>query len=281
MAGPIAVTTTTFVVGLSVLGLLLYVAEGGIGTVGSLLLLDESAITRGQIWRFVTHLIPIPSVFGALITMIFFYLIGTQFESQIGRRAYTSMIVALTIIPAILGAIVAAATSEGVLEIGLGIMFFGLAAGFAAANVQARSFFGIPFWALIAFFFFVQFLTLLAARSLVGLVMLFATTGIGLIMTRSLGFSGVEWIPTVPLPSVATGSHSTPTAAPKRAKKKSRRSKTSSSSHLRSVPTATASEAEIDSLLDQVSEQGIDSLTKQQKQTLERHSKEMRKRRDS
>ncbi len=278
MAGPIAVTTTTFVVGMSVLGLLLYVAEGGIGTLGGWLLLDERAVTRGQIWRFVTHLIPIPGVFGALISMIFFYLIGTQFESQIGRRAYTSLIVALTIIPAVLGALVAAGTGEGVLEIGLGIMFFGLAAGFAAANVQARSFFGIPFWALIAFFFFVQFLTLLSDRSLVGLVMLFSTTGIGLIMTRSLGFTGVDWIPTVPLPSVVTGTGTTTTATPKRAKK-SRKSKRSSS-HLQAVPTATASEAEIDSLLDQVSERGIDSLTKQQKQTLERHSKEMRKRRD-
>ena len=52
---------------------------------------------------------------------------------------------------------------------------------------------------------------------------------------------------------------------------------------LRSVPTgpaASASDAEIDALLEQVSEEGVGSLTKQQKQILERHSKELRKRRD-
>ena len=277
MAGPVAVTTTTFVVGLSALGLFLFVAEGGIGTLGRLLLLEERAVTRGQLWRFVTYLIPVSGVFGALISMIFFYLIGTQFESQLGRRAFTSLVVALTIIPAVLGALVAAATSEGVVGIGIEIMFFGLAAGFAAANVQARSFFGIPFWALIAFFFVVQLLGFLAERSLVSIVMLFATTGIGLVMTRSLGFSNIEWIPTVPLPAAATGQGVTTTTKPKRARtKKSKRG----GANLRAVPTQ-ASEAEIDSLLDQVSEHGIDSLTKQQKQALERHSKEMRKRRDS
>ncbi len=46
------------------------------------------------------------------------------------------------------------------------------------------------------------------------------------------------------------------------------------------MPTPPASEAEIDALLDQVNELGLDSLTRQQKATLERHAREMRRRRD-
>jgi len=42
-----------------------------------------------------------------------------------------------------------------------------------------------------------------------------------------------------------------------------------------------ASDAEIDALLDQVNEQGMNSLTKEQKATLKRHSEEMRRRREN
>lgn len=279
MAGPVAVTTTAFVVGLSLLGLFLFVAEGGIGTLGGALLLDERALNRGQLWRLATHIIPLPGIFGGVLSMIFFYMIGSQFEGQLGRRAYTSLIVVLTIVPALFGAITALATNQVVIAAGLGMMFFGMAAAFAAANVQAKSFFGIPFWGLIAFFFVLQVLSMLSQRDVVGLVMLFTTCAIGLIVTRSLGFSNVEWIPSVRLPSFFTEGPQPRPASTGRTKTKSKK-KRKSAGHLQAVPTATASEAEIDALLDQVSDLGIDSLTKQQKQTLERHSKEMRKRRD-
>lgn len=275
--GSVAVTTTVAITALAFFGLLLWVVEGGYGPIGSLLLLDDSAVTGGQVWRFVTYLIPpAAGVFWALLGMMFFFMIGSQMENMMGRRSFTAMVVALTVIPAILGAIVAIGTG-GLPSFGLSMMFLGIAAGFSAAMPQARSFFGIPFWGLVAFIFFVQVLSMLAARSLPGLVMLFTTGAIGLIMTKSLGFSNVEWIPSMAMPGAVTGQSSSP--APRKAKRGRGRK---GGAILRSVPPpTTASEAEIDALLDQVSENGMDSLTKQQRRTLEQHAKEMRKRRDS
>ncbi len=273
--GSVAVTTTVAITGLALFGVLLVVLEGGYGTISQALLLEDSALTGGQVWRFLTWPIPPASdFFWALLGLIFFFLIGTQFESMLGRRAYTSLIAAIVIIPAILATIVSVLVNDDVPSFGLGMIFLGVAAGFSASMPQAKSFFGIPFWVVVGFFFFVQFLQLLTLRSLSGIVLLTSTALIGLVMTRSLGFANIEWIPSVALPDFVTGSS---TSKPRKAKGNKRRSK--SKANLSSVPTASASEAEIDALLDQVNEQGLDSLTKKQKQTLERHAKEMRKRR--
>lgn len=282
MVGSVAVTTTVAITALGFFGIILAVIEGGSGTISNLLRLSSSAISGGQLWRLVTYPIPPDSdYFWALLGLLFFFLIGSQFESMLGRRAFTSLVVAIVVIPALLASLVAVATGQGVSSFGLSMIFLGIAAGFASAMPEAKSFFGIPFWAVVAFIFFVQLLSVLTSRSLPNLVMLLSTGAIGLIMTRSLGFSGVDWIPTVRLPAIVTGAGVTTASSAKPAKKSRRKkSKRASASHLQAVPTATTSEAEIDSLLDQVSERGIDSLTKQQKQTLERHSKEMRKRRD-
>lgn len=280
--GSVAVNTTTFITGLGVFGILLSVVEQGSGALSQWLTLSRSAITGGQIWRFVTYPIPPDTQFlWALLGLIFFYMIGSQFEALLGRRAFTSLMATIVVVPAVLGVVVGVITGLGIVSLGLSLPFLGIACGFAAANPQARSFFNIPFWALIAFFFVVQLLTFLAAGSLPAVVMLLSTAAIGLIMTRSLGFSGVEWIPSIALPAAMTGQDvPKPSRAtrPKRGRKKSK----GKAGHLQSVPapTSRASEAEIDALLDQVSEHGMDSLTKQQRQTLERHAQEMRKRRD-
>lgn len=278
IVGSVAVTTTVAITAFGLLGILLIVIEGGYGVISQALLLDNSAISGGQIWRFFTWPIPPASdFFWALLGLIFFFLIGTQFESLLGRRAFTSLVGAMIIIPAVLGTLIGVLVSDQVPTFGLGMIFLGIAAGFSAAMPQARSFFGIPFWVIVGFFFFVQFLSLLALRSLPGIVMLTSTALIGLVMTRSLGFANVEWIPSVTLPSFVTG---TSAAAPRARSVKKKTKKSKGRANLSAVPSASASEAEIDALLDQVNEQGLDSLSKKQKQTLERHAKEMRKRRD-
>ncbi len=285
--GSIAVNTTTFITGMGLIGILLTVVEQGGGAITSWLTLSRSAITGGQVWRFVTYPIPPDSQFlWALLGLLFFYMIGGQFEALLGRRAFTSLVATIIVVPAILGVLTGLLTGISIVSLGLSLPFLGIACGFAAANPQARSFFNIPFWALIAFFFVVQLLTFLTVGSLPAIVMLVSTAAIGLIMTRSLGFSGVEWIPMVSLPNAMTGqgAPSPPRASKTSRSRRSRKSrKAKGASHLQSVPapTSRASEAEIDALLDQVSEHGMESLSKDQKQTLERHAQEMRKRRES
>ena len=279
--GSIAVNTTTFVTGLGLLGVVLQIVSPA---AINLLALTDRAILGGQVWRFITYPIPTGNdFFFGLLGLLFFYMIGGQFERLVGRRAFTSLIVAIVVIPAVLGALVAVLTNTGIGVFGLSLPFLGIAAGFSAANPQARSFFNIPFWAIVAFFFVVQLLSALASRSPASIIMLLSTAAIGLIMTRSLGFSNVEWIPTVGLPGIVTGEGAAPlNRSPKPAKRKRGRKSKNKSGHLQSVPapTSRATEAEIDALLDQVNAFGIDSLSKDQKKTLERHAQEMKKRRD-
>ena len=81
--GSIAVNTTTFVTGLGLLGIIIQIVSP---TLTSLLILRSSALSGGQVWRFITY--PIPpgdDFFWALLGLLFFYMIGTQFESLIGR----------------------------------------------------------------------------------------------------------------------------------------------------------------------------------------------------
>lgn len=282
--GSVAVNTTTFMTGLGVLGILLTVLEGASGAITGWLTLTTSAISGGQLWRFFTYIIPTGSnFFFALLGLLFFYMIGNQFEAMLGRRAFTALVASLVVIPAVLGVLVAFLLGGGIISSGLSLPFLGIAAGFSAAMPQARSFFNIPFWAVVTFIFVVQLLSLLTIGSIGSLVMLLSTGAIGLIMTRSLGFSNVEWIPAIALPSIMTG-ESAPSqparssATKKRSKGRSRKSK--KAGHLQSVPTAAVSEAEIDDLLDQVNAFGIDSLSKEQRKKLEAHAEQMRRRRE-
>ena len=277
-AGSVPVTTTVFVTALGFLGVVVRVIEGPGGVITSGMVLLRSAITGGQIWRIATWPFPVLDANGfiwALLSLVFFYMIGSQLESMVGRQAFTGLTIAMILVPGIAGAVVAVITNSGLAAAGISVLFFGIALGFAAAFPKAKSFFGIPFWALVGVFYVIQLFSLLADRRWPSLAMMLVGGSIGLIGVRSLGFApSVEWIPTVRLPNAMNGS--TEVAAPKARKRGKRKNKAG----LAAVPEPSASEAEIDALLDQVSEQGFDSLTRKEKQILQRHSKEMRKRRD-
>ena len=280
--GSVGVTTTAAISGLAFAGLLLLAIERNFGPVGSALILNDSALFGGQIWRLFTWPVAVvdsQQIFGQFLSAVFFFSIGSQMESRLGRRSFTSLIAISTVIPAVLGAVVAPVSTAGVYASGLSVLFLGVAVGFAASAPHAKSFFGIPFWVLVAGILGISILQDLANGNMPMLVMHISASALGLTYMRSIGYApDVAWAPSVPLPTALTGQSTTQTTRPS---KRSRKKSAASSSHLRSVPTYAASEAEIDSLLDQVSEHGIDSLTKQQKQTLERHSQEMRKRRES
>jgi len=281
MLGSVGVTTTVAISGLALISLLVLAVEQNGGPIGSALVLTDGALFRGQIWRLVTWPIAIVSstqIFGQFLSAVFFFMIGGQLEGQLGRRAYTWLVGLITVVPAILGSVVASLTDIGAILTGLSVLFLGVAVAFAAARPEARSFFGIPFWILVAVIFVLTCLQDLANGNTPSLVMHITSAALGLVLIASMGHAPtLDWAPTVSLPGAMTTQGA---SRPPKAKKRPRKSK-ASSGHLRAVPTATAaSEAEIDALLDQVSDQGIESLTKQQKQTLERHAKEMRKRRD-
>jgi len=276
--GTLQVTTSVAVAGLALLGIIILTFEGNVGPVGRNLVLTDDALNSAQIWRIFTWPIVIITsneIFGQLISAVFFYLLGTQFESILGKTKFAALVGTMIVVPAVLALLVGAFTNIGILEGGLNVLFLGVAAGFAAAFTEARSFFGIPFWILVAAIFLISVLGDITNRNWPSLIMTMAAGGIGLVLTKSFGFAPkVEWIPALALPGFMTGEGRTNTGRPRSQKRRKNKA------GLRSVPTPAASDAEIDALLDQVNEQGFDSLTKQQKATLKRHSEEMRRRRD-
>lgn len=285
--GSIGVTTTAAISGLAILGLFLLALEQNGGPVGSALFLNDSALFGGEIWRLFTWpvvLISSRQLFGQFISAIFFYSIGTQLERRMGRKPYLWTVGIITVAPALLATLISQATGIGLGVTGLSVMFLGVAVGFAAMQPRARSFFGIPFWVLVAAIFGISVLSDLADGNYPLLIMHIASAALGLVLTRSMGLAPeVDWAPEVPLPASMSPDGAPRATKPAKTQRRSKKKKKASeSSHLRSVPapTSRASEAEIDALLDQVNEQGLNSLTKQQKQTLERHAQEMRKRRD-
>lgn len=280
--GPVQVTTTAALSGLSLIFILVLAIEGNVGPINRQLILTDDALRSFEVWRIVTWPISIilsQEIFGQLLSAIFFYLIGSQFESLLGRRTYAIVIGILIVLPAIAALIVGLGTDFPVGAVGLRVLFLGVAVGFAAAFVHAKSFFGIPFWVLVAVILVVTILGDLADRNWPALAMDVSSAGLGLVLTRSLGHAQeLEWIPTVPLPSTMTGAAVATSSRPTRRTRKPKRSKNTAG--LRAVPLPSATEAEIDALLDQVNEQGMNSLSKEQKATLKRHSEEMRRRRE-
>ena len=91
---------------------------------------------------------------------------------------------------------------------------------------------------------------------------------------RSLGYAAdLHWIPALPFSGNAR----------RESRQRPKRQGRFKKNHLRAVTEFRDrhAEKEIDQILDQVAEDGVDSLSKDQRKRLEQHSKELRKRRDS
>lgn len=84
---------TLYIIGLYVLGYVLQLAPSSVNILG-FLTLDPYAILHGQIWRLVSWLLIPPSSFNILIiiTLFFYYFVGTSMERTMGTFRYNVFI---------------------------------------------------------------------------------------------------------------------------------------------------------------------------------------------
>ena len=157
---------------------------------------------------------------------------------------------------------------------GLRYVELGVLIAFAAQYPTARFWPGVPAYGIVGVIYGLDILQALSVRSGPQLIMLIAVAATALIGFRSFGYAMTQWIPKVRLPSVVTGI--APVRRPRSTKRSIRRR------HLKTVTEIreSSAEREIDKILDQVAESGINSLSKTQRKKLEEHSKKLRKRRD-
>ncbi len=291
--GNINVTTTVAVVGIGILGLLVLIIEGTQRSISTRFWLfgesfrgfDGGTVGGGQVWRLFTWpLFPEGSrVFFILILFVIFFMLGTQLEAKMGRKPYTIFIGLLVLLPGVLITLIQFAIPMTGLVGGIRFIELGVLVGFALAFPDAQFFFGIPARLLAGGIVVIEFIQTLVDRNTYGLVFGFLVVATALLATRSFGHApDDEWIPMIPLPAALGG-----TSGPKKTKSSgpnlSRPSRKRGKSNLSVVPPANPvqddlNDMEIDSLLDQVANEGLDSLTKDQRKRLEQHSKRLRKR---
>lgn len=273
--GRMDVTTTVALVSLGILSMLIWAFEGRNHEFSLRILLNAEKVQEGEIWRLVTWpFVNQPDIWTILLFFIL-YLLGNQLENLMGRRPFLVFLLALTIIPGVGVFLYGLGNSPSELMYGLRYVELGVLIAFAAQYPRARFWPGVPAWGIVGVIYGLEILSAITVRSGARAILLMCVAATALVGFRSFGYaSDLHWIPKVKLPAFVTGDFR---QRPRRSTKKSFRKR-----HLKSVSEIRSenAEREIDKILDQVAENGVDSLSKTQRKKLEQHSQELRRKRD-
>lgn len=262
--GNLDVTTTTFVCLLVAVSMFVWALSPKLLEP---LVLWPPDVRSGQIWRVATWpLANEPTIWG-VVGIAVFWLVGNELERVTGRVKFAWLLVAITVGPGIVGALLDLPAA------GFRYVQFAVLLVYIAEYPMTRFFFNIPAWVFGAVFVGIEILQRVGLRDGRGLVFLFVSLAIAAVAARSIGlFHQYAWIP-----SLGRGGSggSTP--------KKSKKVKTSrGSNQVVQGPWAPpggpspADQAELDALLDKIGASGMESLSKGEKQRLNELSKRLR-----
>lgn len=286
--GTLDVSTTILVILLCVASMVLWAIDQSVWL--NLVLVPEE-VRSGQVWRIVTWPLANEPEIWSVITLGIFWYFGRELEGMLGRARFAVLLLLLTVVPGITGTLLDIGLYElAPVELAVFLIFI-------AEYPFARFFFGIPAWAIGAVIVGIQLLQYLGLGQEQRILLLFVTIATAALAARSFGLAAsLPWIPKIPLPgsggggrrrgaarrraaggggdggSVVSGPWSRPSgppAAPRR------------SSSLPQPPgpaAADGDQAELDALLDKISDLGMDGLSNEEKRRLNDLSKRMRNR---
>jgi membrane associated rhomboid family serine protease len=283
--GTLEVTTTVLVVLLSVAGMFLWAIDEASWLK---LVLFPDLVRDGEVWRIVTWPIANEAGLWPVLTLAIFWYFGREIEGLLGRTRFAVLLLLLAVIPGIVGTLIDwPQASLRPIELAVFLLFVG-------EYPFARFFFGIPAWAIGAVFLGIELLQLLNESNQEGILFLFVTIATAAITARSMGLlSSLPWIPAIPIGRGSSGS--TKRRSPRRRSGSgsggggevvagpwtSSSSGPARSSRLPQPPPSTAynaDQAELDALLDKISDKGMDGLSGDEKRRLNELSKRMRNR---
>jgi Rhomboid family len=279
--GTLDVGTTILVVLLSVGGMFVYAIDQ---TVWDYLVLWPDDVKSGQLWRIVTWPLANDPDLWTVITLAIFWYFGREIEGLLGRVRFAVLLLVLAVIPGIVGTLVDL-PQAGIRPIELAVFLI-----FVAEYPYARFFFGIPAWALGAVFVGIEILQLLSIRDDDGIVFLLVTIATAAITARTMGLaSSLSWIPAVPIGRGGSGGGRSRRSPKRRGgggevvagpwpSSRGGPSRTSGLPQPPPPPGFGADQAELDALLDKISERGMDGLSSDEKRRLNELSKRMRNR---
>ncbi len=270
--GGLDITTTALMVLLGVLSMFWYAVDKS-----SLLNLayNGQLVRQGDVWRVVTWpIVNPPTEIWVVLTLAFFWFVGHAIEDRVGRSRFTVLIVTMTILPAIVTTLLQ--FQEFSYTFGLGVLGIALLAVFALDNPGALFFFGIPAWVLAAVYVGIDVLRYLGDRRYEPLTLELLVIVVGLVGARQYGMvSQMRFIP-----SFAPGDAKP--ARPARSRSRPRSKGKSSGSTVVAGPWAGAEphsledEYELNGLLDKISADGMDALSRTEKARLNELSKKLR-----
>lgn len=258
-------------------GILLWTAEGPGHAISSALNYSAPGVKSGEVWRLFTWPIPNAISIWALLSGVIIYLLGGQLEAATGKIKMAQFLVVLVFIPSILAL---ALNLAGIA--GTPLSFFGgsfissaLFYSYVAYLPTAKFWFGIPGWVFAAVFFGLEVLGAIAERNLGALLFVIGRVALWLLAAKAFGLADdAHWIPDPRSPGTRTGGGGS--GGMPRPRGRSKRSKADLS--VVGPPVDNFDEMGIDAILDQVSANGVDSLSSAQKKKLKEYSKQRKKR---
>ena len=290
--GSIDVTTTALIVGIGVISMFVYAIDRAFVFQG---VFQSTLVREGELWRLVTWpLVAYPSIW-EVIGLAVFWMFGHLVEERLGRKPYTVLIVAMTVIPAVLVTLIGATNATTgdweAATAGVSLLSLTFFTAYALENPTARTiFFNIQLWILAAVFVGINVLSALSVRAWGTLWLLLFVLIVGLFGVRQRGMldSVLSWVPRFPVLSGPTPSPygeiggSRP-KRPGRGRAKKGPAATPSGPAVIQGPwgasgggTTPLEQAELDVLLDRISEGGLDSLSPQERRRLEELSRRLR-----
>src|SRR6056297_863017 len=283
-AGRYDVTTTDIVCALSVFTMFVW---GLAGDLWNRLVFVPFLVRDFEVWRVVTWPVATRPDLWALLGIVFFWLFGQQLEALFGRGKFVTWVLILTLAPAVILTLLGPLDNsiDFMGQFGLSTLFLGGIWVYAATYPGVKWFEIIPLWALAAAFTVLNLLQFTGTDQTGRVLFLLVSIAVALVAGRSLGLATGWPIPHLPLDGVGAGSSG-------RSKKKPKPKRSAGSPKSRGVvqgpwknapapmppPTAPspADQAELDSLLDKIGANGMDSLTGDEKKRLNDLSKRLR-----
>ena len=278
--GEFDVTTTVLLVAAGALSFVLYAINKG---EFEYLYLSSEKVQNGEVWRLVTWpLVDRPS-FWSLITLVFLYIFSRQVEAEMGRFKFAAFIGWITVVPALLVTAFSLdpITVQPVFDFAAIVMIeVGIFVAFAAEFPGARFFFNISARVIAAVLVGIQLVQLIGDRFWDDVWMLLLVVATSLVAMRAYGYAtDLTFIPKLSWPFGKRRRGPRPAPSGGGGGRKRRRGQP----ELKIVTPAyrppvvdRGIQDEIDALLDKIAAQGLDSLTNDERQRLDRASRRLR-----
>jgi len=254
--GTLEFTSTVVVVAINVLAMFVVAGEGNFGPIMRQLPMVPDQVFHGQLWRVATWPFWASISLWTVLNAFFFWYFGTQLEKLLLRKRAAWLYLGCTLVLSAVGLALSPFVPGALL--GLDLLQFMVLLIFIVEHPHARFLFNVPAWLIGLVLVGIRVLQYLADRYWFGLLSFVIGLAFCAVVAKSVGlFTEYRWLPSVnPRFRTRRPARRTPL-------KPQRSHGHGSASTVISGPWTHVSkdQAELDALLDKVSQHGIGALT--------------------